>query len=140
MKPIYISSDDHRRLKGTVSDLVRSGARVSDSVKKLKEELERAVVLNPLAIPPDVVVLHSRVDLRDLGTGDLEEWVLTMPEHADPENQRLSVLAPIGTAILGFAEGDEIEWETPGGIRRIKIERVRPGAPISPAFPKSIFG
>ena len=140
MKPIYISSEDHRRLKKIVNDLVTSGGKVPASIKKLGEELERAIVLNVLAIPPEVVTLHSHVKIRDLKTNEVEEWTLTMPEHGDPEKQQLSVLAPIGTAILGFSEGDEIEWETPGGVRTMKLESVKPGAPIVPDLPKSIFG
>ncbi len=140
MKPIYISSEDHRRLKKIVNDLVTSGGKVPPAIQKLGQELERAVVLNALAIPPEVVTLNSHVKLRDLKTNEVEEWILTMPEHGDPDKQQLSVLAPIGTAIIGFSEGDEIEWETPGGVRKLKIESVRPGAPIVPDLPKSIFG
>lgn len=51
---------------------------------------------------------------------------MTRPEHADAAQGRLSVLAPIGTAVLGYAEGDEIEWPTPGGLRRIRIRDVVP--------------
>lgn len=140
MNPIYISSEDHRRLQKVVNDIVNGGGKVPASITRLKNELTKAVVLNALAMPPEVVTLHSHVKIRDLKTNELEEWILTMPEHGDPERQQLSVLSPIGTAILGFSEGDEIEWDTPGGVRTLKLESVKPGAPIVPDLPKSIFG
>ena len=140
MNPIYISSEDHRRLQKITHDIVTGGGKIPASITRLKKELERAVVLNALAIPPEVVTLNSHVTLRDLKTNETEEWILTMPEHADPERQQLSVLAPIGTAILGYSQGEEFEWDTPGGVRTLKIESVKPGAPIVPDLPKSIFG
>jgi len=63
-----------------------------------------------------------------LKTDEIEDWVLTMPEHADPGQQRISVFATIGTAILGYSDGDAIEWQTPGGVRMLNIECVEQNA------------
>ncbi len=139
MKPIHISTDDHQRLTKLVHDLIRGHDQRSAPLEKLQQELKRAVVLSALAIPPEVVTINSHVSLRDLQTGELEEWTLTLPENANLELGQLSVLAPVGTAILGFEEGDEIEWETPGGMRRLKLENVRPGAPVLPEIPTSLY-
>ena len=76
------------------------------------------------AVPLTAVGLNSRVEFTDLDTGERESHVLTLPAAADPDHARLSVLAPVGTALLGYREGDEIEWPTPGGIRRLKLLRV----------------
>ncbi len=127
MKTIYISSEDHARLNKTVNELRSGGGKTFGSLEKLQQELNRAVVLDAGAIPPGVVTINSKVRMRDLDTGETEEWILSMPEHANPDQQRISILAPIGTAILGFSEGDEIEWETPGGIRKLKLEHVEAG-------------
>lgn len=108
--------------------LILSSKKNIPNILKLREELDRAVVLNPEALPDQVVSLNSKVSLRDLKTNQIENWVLTMPEHADPDQQRISVLAPIGTAVLGYSEGHDIEWETPGGVRVLNIESVEQNA------------
>lgn len=134
---LYITTEDHAKL----SLLVRAA---TDPVRhatshQLRLELDRAVVLDPNAIPSTVVTMGSRVEIEDLATGEVEEYTLTYPERADVDNRMLSVLAPIGTAIIGYAQGDEVSWATPGGTRRIEIRRVvqpdRPPAPIGFALP-----
>ena len=140
MKKIYISSDDHRALSKIVNDFILSGGKVYPGIQKLKQELDRADVLDPAAIPAGTVTLNSLVQLRDMDTGELEEWILTMPEHANPDKKRISILAPIGTGILGFSEGDEIEWETPGGVRDLKVEKVQHGAFSAPDYSRSLYG
>ncbi len=140
MKTIYISSDDHRLLSKTINELVRSSGKIPPAIQKLQEELNRAELLSPVAISAKTVTLNSSVQLRDLQTDEVEEWILTMPKYADPDQKRISVLAPIGTAILGFSEGDQIEWETPGGIRSFKIEKVRHRAFTAPGLSRSLYG
>jgi len=68
--------------------------------------------------------MNSRVRLRDLRTGECETHTLVYPEAADLELGKLSVLAPLGTALLGSRTGEVIEFDTPGGVRRLKVERV----------------
>ncbi len=140
MKPIYITSEDLQVLQKLVAERLRAAKKTPVSLHKLEGELNRATVVDTDGLPPDVVALHSRVSLRDLETGEVEEWVLTLPEHADPSRQRLSILAPVGTGILGFAEGDEIEWETPGGVRRLRIEKVAHEAPVKTDILAAILG
>lgn len=140
MKPIYITREDLELLQKLVAARLRAVKEIPKSLQKLEGELNRATVVSAEELPPEVVALHSRVTLRDLETDETEEWVLTLPEHADPARQRLSILAPVGTGILGFAEGDEIEWETPGGNRRLRIERVAHEAPVETDFLASILG
>ncbi|MDQ5977944.1 MAG: regulator of nucleoside diphosphate kinase [Verrucomicrobiota bacterium] len=68
--------------------------------------------------------MGSLVRFEDLYTGEIEEYTLTFPDQADVATGRLSILAPVGTALLGFREGSIVDWPTPGGIRRLKIHRV----------------
>ena len=72
-------------------------------------------------MPADVVTMNSRVVVKDLENGESSEYTLVFPEQANIEQGRLSVVSPIGTAILGYAKGDVITWQTPGGPRQIKI-------------------
>jgi regulator of nucleoside diphosphate kinase len=139
MKTIYISTNDHRILTKTVNELLRTGGQIPSSVQKLREELNRAVVLESVEISKKTVMLNSGVNLRDMETDEVEEWILTMPKDADSDRKRISVLAPIGTAILGFSEGDVIEWETPKGIRMLKIENVQHGAFSVPSLSHLLY-
>jgi regulator of nucleoside diphosphate kinase len=90
----------------------------------LGEELERAVEVEPADVPGDVVTLNSTVRVRDLEGDTSMDYTIVMPGEANYEAGRISVLAPLGTALLGYRVGDEIEWEVPRGIRRLRIEAV----------------
>jgi len=90
----------------------------------LAEELDKAEVVSPKNVPPDVVTMNSKVTLRDLGTSEEMTYVLVFPRDANIDAGAISVLAPVGTAILGYAKGDIVEWPVPSGVRRIRIEEV----------------
>lgn len=120
--PLYITRDDHNRLHLLINAALRTNR--SAALEKLRGELDRAVVIDPAALPPDIVAMGSRVKIEDLHTGEIEEYTLTYPDQADVAAGRLSILAPVGTALLGFREGRIVDWPTPGGIRRLKIHRV----------------
>jgi regulator of nucleoside diphosphate kinase len=98
-------------------------------LQELQGELERAVVLDPAEVPEDVIRMHSKVGVLDLVSGERSEYALVFPAEGNPAANRISVLAPLGTALLGYREGDEVEWMMPGGPRRLRVERVlQPGA------------
>jgi len=80
--------------------------------------------VRPNKVPRNAVTMNSTVTLRDLDTGEKETYTLVYPDQADIANSRLSVLAPVGTAILGQRVGDEIKWKVPSGWRRLKVQRV----------------
>lgn len=122
-KTIYVTEPD----RAALSRLITSRQPAHQEVKSLvdlKEELERAVVVPPEEIPPYVVTLNSRVRLRDLDTGDVGEYMLVLPGQADFRAGKVSVLAPVGTALLGQQEGDVVEWVVPAGRKRFRIEAV----------------
>ncbi|MBL9207127.1 MAG: GreA/GreB family elongation factor [Opitutaceae bacterium] len=126
-KIIYVSRDDLTRLR-----LLLSAARAPHSTSApLRSELDRAVVLPEL--PPNVVGLHSTAEIVDLETGETDRFTLTLPEQADAVQGRLSVLAPLGTALLGYTEGDTLEWRMPGGLRRLRLQAVTPAGQPAPA-------
>ena len=91
-------------------------------LRALAEELDGAEVVEPERVPPDVVTMHSRVRILDLVSGEEATYELCYPTEASLEAGRLSVLAPIGTALLGYREGDVVEWPVPGGVRVLKID------------------
>lgn len=130
--PIYISRDDYSKLRLLIATALH--ARGATALAKLRDELDRAAVIDPIAIPADVVTMNSTVAFEDLGTSEVEEYTITFPESANVEQRRISILAPIGTALIGCRVGDIVKWSTPGGMRQLKVRRVtapagEPGRP-----------
>ena len=120
--PIYITSDDNSRLRRLLA--VSLYSKTNGALRNLRDELDRAVIIDPAAIPAGVVTMESRVRFEDLATSEIEEFTITFPDQANVDEKRLSILAPIGTALIGCREGDIVRWSTPGGIRELKIRRV----------------
>jgi regulator of nucleoside diphosphate kinase len=122
-RDIVVTEDDHEKLSGLLAGTGHT-RRDREHVAQLAAELERASIVPPDEIPPDVVTMHSDVALRDLDTGEAMTFRLVYPSEANADRQRVSILAPIGTAVLGYRAGDTIEWTVPGGTRHLRIERV----------------
>lgn len=94
----------------------------------LAEELSRATVLPEERMPGNIVRMHSRVTYLDERSGERREVELVFPEEADPACGKVSVLAPVGSALLGLEEGQSIDWPFPDGqVRRLRV--VRTAAP-----------
>jgi regulator of nucleoside diphosphate kinase len=126
MRPqnITISSSDRDRLLKLI-DSARLDRRIApETLDVLEGELIRARIAEPAELPRDVVSLDSTVWFRDLDTGERERYTLVFPHQADVVRHRISVLAPIGTALLGFRLGDVVEWRVPQGNRRLEITKV----------------
>jgi regulator of nucleoside diphosphate kinase len=122
MTTLHVSTQDQQAIRL----LLNSVPVRSESLQRLRADLDRALAVDAAVLPPDVVALNRRVRLQDLTDGEVDEWVLTLPAQAKAEERRLSVLAPVGAALIGYRAGDEIEWPTPGGMRRFKILGVSP--------------
>jgi regulator of nucleoside diphosphate kinase len=117
---IYITEADHDKLRRLIAGRRGSGAD-ADHLRELEDELERAEILdNNQTIPPDVITMNSEVRLMDMDSGEIKVYRLVFPPQARTDNA-LSVLAPIGTGILGYRVGDVIEWRVPRGVRRLKV-------------------
>jgi regulator of nucleoside diphosphate kinase len=92
---------------------------------ELEEELARAEVVDPKEIPPTVVTMNSTVRFRVHSSPREFELTLVYPEDIDASGHKISILAPVGSALLGLSQGDEIEWPKPGGgVLRVRIEEV----------------
>lgn len=135
--PIYISRDDYTKLRRLLATALYSPAGLA--LRKLREELDRAAIIDPAAFPDDVVAMESTVAFEDLETGETEEYTITFPEHADLERGRISILAPIGTALIGCRVGNVVKWPTPGGIRKLKIRHVTAPAAVETAAAPELF-
>jgi regulator of nucleoside diphosphate kinase len=92
----------------------------------LRAELERAIVVPPDALPSGVVGMYSQVRYHDEHADVSRQIQIVLPEDADVEQGKVSVLAPVGAALLGLGAGEAIDWPFPSGeIRRLRVEEVR---------------
>ena len=123
-RKIYITKQDRQRLTLMLDEALAGKHRDAASLKDLARELSTAETVEPKSVPADVVTMNSRVVVKDLETGEAAEYLLVFPEQADIAQGRLSVVSPIGTAILGYAKGDTLTWQTPGGPRQIQIAAI----------------
>ncbi|MDD5451928.1 MAG: nucleoside diphosphate kinase regulator [Desulfovibrionales bacterium] len=121
---IYITEFDKARLEELIAVADEFGGHDRKDLDSLAEELDQAEIVSSKDIPPDVVTMNSKVVLRDLSTSEKMTYILVFPSDANIDTGAISILAPVGTAILGYAKGDIIEWPVPSGIRRICIEEV----------------
>jgi len=126
-KPIRITEYDLERLKKLLFEAKYTEYRKSEYLEKLRLEINRAEVVSPQNIPGDVITMNSTVCLLDLDTGEEEIYTLVFPEDAELGQGKISVLAPIGTAMLGYEVGDVFEWEVPAGKRKLRVNGHRRG-------------
>jgi regulator of nucleoside diphosphate kinase len=123
-RQIIVTAEDFEQLEALLKSRVARVVNGPDRLDELQSELRRAQIIPQDDVPSDVVTMNSTVSLRDLGTNEVEIYTLVFPECADIANNKLSVLAPIGTAVLGYRVGDEFRWRVPAGWRKLKIEQV----------------
>ena len=123
-KRMLLTTPDVMRLRGLIRNPRSAPVVDRETLLDLQAELERAFIVEADQFPDDIVALDSRVLVRDLATNRCTVYTPVYPAQADPASGCVSVLAPLGTALLGYRKGDEVEWWMPGGLRRLKIEAV----------------
>ncbi len=135
MKSKKLTPQDH--LANDNNDFTTPLLDVADYVRlrdlplsdELAAELDRAIVVKTEQIPQDVVSMHAHCTYLDEQSGAVREIELVYPEEANPSTGKISVMSPVGSALLGLREGQEIAWDFPDGTRRIlKVEKVRQSA------------
>ena len=125
MRPPIAIDENHLPRLSALSSLT-SGPMVEVS-EYLREELDRAHILPAERLRPDIVNLGSRVEFRDEQTGKVQEIVLVYPIDADIARRRVSVLTPVGAALLGLSVSQTISFHTRMGERReLTVVKVRP--------------
>jgi regulator of nucleoside diphosphate kinase len=121
---IHITSADMQRLEKLLSTKDFQNTKDKGSLDHLRVELDRAIVVGPECVPVDAVTMNSRVRLTDLKTGETMVWTLVFPWNANVDEGRISILAPVGTAIIGCKSQDIVEIEVPSGSMRLKIDEI----------------
>jgi regulator of nucleoside diphosphate kinase len=123
-RTIQITETDLKKLHEAMQSAKLGGYRGSPYLQQLAAELERARVVKPQEMPADVITMNSRVLLTDTEDGSRMELKLVYPQDSTTDENDISVLAPIGTAMIGYRVGDVIEWDTPGGKASLRVERI----------------
>jgi regulator of nucleoside diphosphate kinase len=121
---IIVTDYDTKRLEALINGRRETTFRDKGHLLELEYELSRAAVVDPRHVPPNIVTMNSKVLLRDISNKKEMIVTLVFPRDARIEDGKISVLTPVGTAILGYAEGDTVEWPMPGGVKKIKIAKV----------------
>ena len=119
-----MNATDHEELSCAIAAAGKLGDRSRLEVTALRSELDRAEIVAPDKVPPDVITMNSRAQLLDLDTNERMEFTLVFPAQADIEAGKISILAPLGTAMLGYRVGDEFEWTVPYGRRRLRVTAI----------------
>lgn len=119
---LIISSLDAERLERLLASLPKDAF---PGKAELEEELARAGIVDPREVPPTVVSMNSTVRFRVESTSQEFTLTLVYPRDMDGSSSKISILAPVGSALLGLSQGDEIEWPKPGGgTLRVRIEEI----------------
>lgn len=122
---IYTTEIDRERLGHLIQRIRSQGETENFSyINRLEEKLEYAEAVAPEQIPPDVITMRSKVSLKDLDTDKREVYSIVFPTEADYDEGKISILAPLATALLGYKCGDTVEFQAPSRLRRLKIEEI----------------
>ena len=123
-REIFITEADKQKLHKLINTEKEFTTGGREYLANLEQELNRACVVLPREIPHDVITMNSEVKLRNLDSGEEMTYMLVYPADADLDSGKISVLAPVGTAILGYREQDVLDWKVPGGTVLLKVEKI----------------
>lgn len=121
---VILLKEDFEILNSYVKNLHGMQVTEKENFSKLSQELKKAQIVEPEDFPSDAVRLGSIVKVKDLETKRDLEITIVLPQHADIKQKKISVLAPIGTALIGFRKGRKVSWNVPAGKKDFKIMEV----------------
>lgn len=118
---ITITQEDYETLNAYLKGVKPAKAFDRKNAVLLQEELKKAILVKTNDLPSDVVRLNSKVKIKEGNKGNLIELTLVVPEKADIKQKKISVFAPIGTALIGFRKGEKVKWDVPAGRKTFTI-------------------
>lgn len=116
MNPVIITEHDFQQIKS----LINTG-NSNRNERLLSNEMNRAILVKKDAFPINTVGLNCMVTVLNVATRQKKTFSIVMPEAADAQRNRISILSPMGTALIGFRKGEEVVWEMPGGLKKFII-------------------
>lgn len=122
---IHITSMDQERLLDMIETKLEFGSKRNHAyLNKLKVELSKAVIVASEDIPDDLITMNSSIKLKDITHDEELVYTLVYPDKADLLTNMISILSPIGTALIGYSKGDMIDWVVPDGIIQLEVTEV----------------
>lgn len=122
--PVILLKTDYEVLNSYVKNLQGMQVNEKENYRKLSEELKKASLVEDKDFPKDVVRLDSTVVIKDLTTNRNMTLTIVLPQKADIKQKKVSVLAPVGTALIGFKKGQIVSWDVPSGKKDFEIIEV----------------
>ena len=123
-RTIHITKFDMDRLVEIIEGLRMSRKANQAALDLLERELYSAELVDPKDIPRDVITMNSRVSVTDADSGEKMTFTLVFPSASAATENRLSILAPLGMALLGYRMGDIVEWTVPAGVKKLRIDEI----------------
>ena len=122
MTPVFSEKDFQ-----IIHDLIKNQSAIQQTkeIRFLAEELKRAKVVKDDKIGADVVRLNSFVQVQDQGNNNIMDFHIVLPSQANLNEKKISILAPLGIALIGFKKGQVVEWQMPAGKKSLKIVEVK---------------
>lgn len=121
MKPI-ISHQDYKTIYSLIQDMPSS--QRTREMGQLQQELDSAARVAESEIAESIIRLNSYFEVKDQASGKTLQLRLVLPKQANLAEQKLSILSPLGVALIGFGEGMVVDWVLPGGPKKLEIIKV----------------
>lgn len=121
---LVLRNDDYEIIQSYLRNSYLKHSFDRKNAEELKLELKRAKLVSPDKFPTDVVRLNSKVKIREEKKDKVFEFIVVTPEKADIKSGKISVMAPIGSALIGFREGQKVKWQVPSGNKTFIIMEV----------------
>ncbi len=124
MRQIILNRLDQLRIKKSIREAKNNRSITKEEAEMLENELASAVIIEPKDIPHDIVTMNSIIRIRFASDDRTLEFQIVYPDNANVRENKISIFSPVATALIGYREHDEIEWAVPGGLTRIRIEKI----------------
>ena len=121
---LVIRKDDYSLLISYLNHVRRQPTFDRRNINEIISELEKAVLVNTNNLPGDVVGLNSKVRIKSEDKSEEIEFVIVTPDRANDKEKKISIMAPMGTALIGFRQGQKVKWRVPGGNKSFTILEV----------------
>lgn len=124
MNRIILSSLDYKRIYDSIRKAQDNGSISNNEAESLAAELKQATIMEPEEMPHNVVTMNSQVKISFVDSGKEVELKIVYPRDADIKENLISIFSPIAAALIGYSEGDIIDWIVPSGPTRIRIDKI----------------
>lgn len=124
MNKLTVNRLDYARIKKCISDAKQFNSISNSEAEKLLKELNSATIVEPQAVPSDVVTMNSIVKLSFLNNNKQIQFQVVYPDQANVKENKISIFSPIATALIGYKVNDEIDWIVPAGLTRMRIDEI----------------